>query len=124
VGAIQGVTALVCDVTDDEQVARLRAEVEAREEGLWGLVHNAGISNFGHVTATTVEDMRAVFEVNAFGVHRVTDAFVDLILAAKGRIVTMSSISVTLSTVLAEPRLGRPVRCVRRAAGRRRRGGS
>lgn len=98
VGAIQGVTALVCDVTDDEQVAWLREEVEAREEGLWGLVHNAGISNFGHLTATPVEDMRAVFEVNVFGVHRVTNAFVDLVVAAKGRIVTMSSVSATLST--------------------------
>ena len=101
VGAIQGVTAFVCDVTDDDQVARLRAEVEAREGGdLWGLVHNAGIAQLGHLTGTSVEDLRVVFEVNVFGVHRVTNAFVDLIVAAKGRIVTMSSLSGTLSSAL------------------------
>ena len=100
VGAIQGVTALVCDVTDDAQVARLRSEIEAREGGLWGLVHNAGIAHLGHLTGTSLEDLRAVFEVNVFGVHRVTNAFVDLIVAAKGRIVTMSSLSGTLSSVV------------------------
>jgi NAD(P)-dependent dehydrogenase (short-subunit alcohol dehydrogenase family)/predicted ester cyclase len=98
VGAIQGVTALVCDVTDDAQVARLRDEVEAREEGLWGLVHNAGIAQLGHLTGTSLDDLRAVFEVNVFGVHRVTNAFADLVVAAKGRIVTMSSLSGTLSS--------------------------
>ena len=100
VGAIQGVTALVCDVTDDDQVARLRAEVEAREGDLWGLVHNAGIAQLGDLTGTSLDDLRAVFEVNVFGVHRVTNAFADLIVAAKGRIVTMSSLSGTLSSVL------------------------
>ena len=44
--------------------------------------------------------MRAVFEVNVFGVHRVTNALVDLIVASRGRIVTMSSISGTLSSAL------------------------
>jgi len=100
VGAIQGVTALVCDVTDDDQVARLRYEVEAREEGLWGLVHNAGIAHLGHLTSTSLDDLRAVFEVNVFAVHRVTNALVDLIAASRGRIVTMSSLSGTLSSVV------------------------
>lgn len=97
-GAIDGVEALVCDVTDDAQVARLRAAIDARGDGLWGIVHNAGIAHLGHLTTTSLDDLRAVFDVNVFGVHRVTNALVDLIVAGRGRIVTISSLSGTLSS--------------------------
>jgi NAD(P)-dependent dehydrogenase (short-subunit alcohol dehydrogenase family) len=97
---IDGVEALICDVTDDAQVARLRAAIDARGDGLWGIVHNAGIAHIGPLTTTSLDDMRAVFEVNVFGVHRVTNALSDLIVASRGRIVTMSSISGTLSSTL------------------------
>jgi NAD(P)-dependent dehydrogenase (short-subunit alcohol dehydrogenase family) len=96
--AIDGVEALICDVTDDAQVAGLRTTIDARGDGLWGIVHNAGIANLGHLTTTSLDDMRAVFDVNVFGVHRVTNALADLIVASRGRIVTMSSISGTVSS--------------------------
>ena len=95
---IDGVEALICDVTDDAQVARLRAAVDARADGLWGIVHNAGIAHLGPLATTSLDDMRAVFEVNVFGVHRVTNALSDLIVASRGRLVTMSSIAGTLSS--------------------------
>ena len=97
---IDGVDPVVCDVTDDEHVARLRTAIDARGNGLWGIVHNAGIANLGHLTTTSLDDLKTVFEVNVFGVHRVTNALVDLIVASRGRIVTMSSISGTLSSAL------------------------
>ena len=97
---IDGVEPVVCDVTDDEHVARLRAAIDARGDGLWGIVHNAGIARLGHLTTTSQGDMRAVFEVNVFGVHRVTNALVDLIVASRGRIVTISSLSGTLSSTM------------------------
>ena len=95
---IDGVEALICDVTDDAQVARLRAAIDARGDGLWGIVHNAGIAHLGHLTTTPLDDLRAVFEVNVFGVHRVTNALIDLIVASRGRIVAISSLSGTLSS--------------------------
>jgi NAD(P)-dependent dehydrogenase (short-subunit alcohol dehydrogenase family) len=98
--AIDGVEALACDVTDDVQVARLRAAIDARGDGLWGIVHNAGIAHLGHLTTTSQRDLRAVFDVNVFGVHRVTNALVDLIAASGGRIVTISSLSGTLSSAM------------------------
>ncbi len=97
---IDGVEALICDVTDDAQVAHLRETIDARGDGLWGIVHNAGIAHLGHLTTTSQGDLRAVFEVNVFGVHRVTNALVDLLVASRGRIVTMSSLSGTLSPPL------------------------
>lgn len=96
--AVDGVEAVVCDVTDDAQVAGLRAAIDARGDGLWGIVHNAGIAHLGHLTTTALDDLKAVFEVNVFGVHRVTNALADLIVAGRGRIVTISSLSGTLSS--------------------------
>ncbi len=99
---MRGVEALVCDVTDEAQVARLRESVEARGRGLWGLVNNAGVAHVGRLTGTSVSEMKDVFEVNVFGAHRVTNAVVELIVASGGRIVNVSSVSGTLSG----PRLG------------------
>ena len=39
----------------------------------------------------SVEDLRAQFEVNLFGVHQITQAMFPLLLKTKGRIVMMSS---------------------------------
>lgn len=100
---IDGVEPIVCDVTDDAQVRRLREAVDARGAGLWGLVHNAGIGHVAPLTETPLDDLRAVFEVNVFGVHRVTNALQDLIVAAAGRIVTLSSISGTLTPATMGP---------------------
>jgi NAD(P)-dependent dehydrogenase (short-subunit alcohol dehydrogenase family) len=97
---IDGVEPVVCDVTDDAHVARLRETIDASGAGLWGIVHNAGIAQLGHLTTTSLHDLKAVFEVNVYGVHRVTNALIDLIVASRGRIVTMSSISGTLSPAL------------------------
>ena len=85
-------------MTDEAQVGRLRDAIVARGAGLWGIVHNAGIAHVAPMTLTTEDALRAVFEVNVVGVHRVTNALVDLIVAARGRIVTLSSLSGTQTT--------------------------
>jgi NAD(P)-dependent dehydrogenase (short-subunit alcohol dehydrogenase family) len=100
--SIDGIDPVICDVTDDADVARLREAIDARGDGLWGIVHNAGIAHLGHLTTTSLDELKAVFEVNVFGVHRVTNALVDRIVARRGRIVTISSLSGTLSS----PHLG------------------
>jgi NAD(P)-dependent dehydrogenase (short-subunit alcohol dehydrogenase family) len=96
--ALPGVVPLLCDVRSDANVAGLRATIIERGRGLWGLVNNAGIASIGHLTIESVQDMQDVFDINVFGVHRVTNAVVDLLLTSGGRIVNMSSISGTLSS--------------------------
>ncbi len=96
--ALPGVEPVLCDVRSDDDVARLRAAIDERGEGLWGLVNNAGVAQVGHLTSESVQDMHDVFDINVFGVHRVTNAVVDLLLESGGRIVNMSSISGTLSS--------------------------
>jgi NAD(P)-dependent dehydrogenase (short-subunit alcohol dehydrogenase family) len=94
---IQGIEPVLCDVRSDADVARLREAILARGAGLWGLVNNAGVAHLGHLTDASVEDMQELFDINVFGVHRVTNAVVDLLMASRGRIVNMSSIAGTLS---------------------------
>lgn len=96
--SIRGVEPVLCDVRLDDDVARLRAAIVERGDGLWGLVNNAGVAHVGHLTSDRVQDVQDVFDINVLGVHRVTNAVVDLLLASRGRIVNISSISGTLSS--------------------------
>ncbi len=86
--------ALTLDVTSDASV-KAAAQLYGKAQGsLDALVNNAGIATGGYVAPTeaSLEDMRAVYDVNVFGPVRVTQAFVPLLRkAGQGRIVMMSS---------------------------------
>ena len=67
-------TALVADVTDDEAV---RTAVAAAADALGGIdivVNNAGIGAIGTVETNDDDEWRRVFDVNVFGMVRVTRA--------------------------------------------------
>ena len=53
----------------------------------------AGVFIGGPVTDVSVEETMWLFDVNVFGVYRVTQAFAPLIIESKGRISTVGSIS-------------------------------
>lgn len=63
-----------CDVTDDTSVRAAIEAVASRHGGLDILVNNAGIGAQGDVTANEDAEWRRVFDVNLFGVVRVTRA--------------------------------------------------
>ena len=52
--------------------------------GLWALVNNAGVSTFGEVEFTSMENYKQVSEVNLWGTVRTTKALLPLIRRAKG----------------------------------------
>jgi NAD(P)-dependent dehydrogenase (short-subunit alcohol dehydrogenase family) len=85
------VTPLKLDVTNAEDIKQAKKIIEKKATELFGLVNNAGIGNGGPLMDVSVEDLRAQFEVNLFGVHQTTQAMFPLLLKAKGRIVMMSS---------------------------------
>lgn len=85
------VTPLKLDVTKAENIKQAKKIIEEKTAGLFALVNNAGIGNGGPLMDVSVEDLRAQFEVNLFGVHQITQAVFPLLLKAKGRIVMMSS---------------------------------
>jgi short-subunit dehydrogenase len=97
------ITAVKLDVTSESDVIGVKKIIEESGTGLFGLVNNAGITKAGALMDVSVEDMRAQFEVNLFGVHQVTQALFPFILQAKGRIVMMSSDSGFFATPFVGP---------------------
>lgn len=97
------ITAVKLDVTNSADVAEVKKIIEEKGAGLFGLVNNAGITKAGALMDVSVEDMRAQFEVNLFGVHQVTQALFPFILQSKGRIVMMSSDSGFFATPFVGP---------------------
>lgn len=94
---LDNVMAVRLDVTDQDQIDAAVRLIEERGYGLWGLVNNAGVGDLAPLIAADVEDIQFVFDVNVFGVFRITKAFAPLIIESKGRIVNISSISGVLS---------------------------
>jgi NAD(P)-dependent dehydrogenase (short-subunit alcohol dehydrogenase family) len=86
---------VLLDVTDQEAIAAAAASVGGAlgSAGLGGLVNNAGIVLAGPLEVLPIEELRRQFEVNVFGPMAVTQAFLPLLRAARGRIVNISSIS-------------------------------
>ena len=86
--------ALALDVTNDASVKAAALTYGKASDTLDVLVNNAGVATGGYVAPTeaSLDDMRAVYEVNVFGPVRVTQAFVPFLRkAGQGRIVMMSS---------------------------------
>ena len=94
-------TPLLFDVTDSEAISTAVHQVSNAigENGLTALINNAGIVMPGPLMHTPLEDFRAQFEVNLFGLLDVTQQFLPLLGARKGapfspgRIVNISSVS-------------------------------
>jgi short-subunit dehydrogenase len=68
------VTMLACDVTDDASVKQLISEVLSRTGRIDLLVNNAGLGLFGGAEESSVAQAKSLFEVNFFGLVRMTNA--------------------------------------------------
>ncbi len=86
---------LILDVTKQEQIdAAVQTVTDAvGDDGLHGLVNNAGIAVGGPMEYIPVDRFQWQFDVNVTGAFAMSQAFMPLLRKAKGRIVNMSSIS-------------------------------
>ena len=91
--AIPNVHSLRLDVTSAGDIATAVDTVTRAGRGLYALVNNAGVGLGGPLTETKEEDFHFLMNVNLYGPYRVTKAFSPLIVASKGRITTIGSIS-------------------------------
>ena len=84
---------VLLDVTDAEQIAAA-AELVERESagGLHGLVNNAGVAIPAPLETVPLEDLRRQLEVNLVAYVAVTQAMLEQIRRAEGRVVFLSSI--------------------------------
>jgi NAD(P)-dependent dehydrogenase (short-subunit alcohol dehydrogenase family) len=96
--AIAGVAPLQLDVTDAEQIRDAAHIVHENGSTLRGVVNNAGIAVPGPLEFLPIDELRRQFEVNFFGALAVTQAFLPMLRASKGRIVFMSSVSGQIAT--------------------------
>ncbi len=80
------------DVVDEASVASCIAGVVADHGALDVLVNNAGRGYVGTIEQVSMDDMRAVMEVNFFGVVACTKAAMPHLRASKGRVITVTSV--------------------------------
>ena len=88
-----GITMLICDMTDDASVKALIADIMQQAGRIDLVVNNAGIGLLGGAEESTVAQAQRLFDVNVFGVARVVNAVLPIMRHQKvGRIINMSSI--------------------------------
>lgn len=93
------------DVTKERSVATAARNVKKAlgDEGLVGLVNNAGVGGGGPVEFVPIDDFRNTIEVNLIGQVTVTQAFLPLIRKAKGTVVFIASIGGRIAAPFLSP---------------------
>lgn len=92
-GRLKQVIPMKLDVTKQRDVDRVVGMVRDRKEGLYALVNNAATGDIWPLIELTAEDMMSTFDVNVFGVHRITRGLLPFLAKSHGRIVNLSSIA-------------------------------
>lgn len=91
--AKDGIEMLTCDVTDDRSVTLMVNDVLDRAGRIDLLVNNAGVGLVGGGEESSIAQAQLLFNVNFFGVMRVTNAVLPVMRRQKkGRIINMSSL--------------------------------
>ena len=101
-GAIKNVQAVRLDVTKPADIDAAVATVTKGGRGLYALVNNAGVVTVGPLVDTSPEEFDVVMQVNVYGPYCMTRAFVPLIVASRGRIINIGSIS----GIVSDPEVG------------------
>jgi NAD(P)-dependent dehydrogenase (short-subunit alcohol dehydrogenase family) len=94
---IEGIMAVRLDVTVQKEIDDAVLLIESEGRGLWGVVNNAGINVIDPLIEADESDLDFLFDVNVYGVFRVSKAFAPMIIESQGRIVNISSIAGVLS---------------------------
>ncbi|MBZ9706418.1 oxidoreductase [Mesorhizobium sp. B2-1-8] len=87
------VSMLACDVTDGDSVNALVSNVLAQTGRIDLLVNNAGIGLLGGAEESSIAQVQSLFDVNLFGVIRMTNAVLpSMRRRGQGRVVNIGSI--------------------------------
>ncbi len=87
-----GVIPLRMDITKDEEIQSVVTQIEQEQGGVDVLVNNAGLSGYGAVEDTAITDARNMFDVNLFGLARLTQLVLpSMRRKSAGKIINISS---------------------------------
>jgi NAD(P)-dependent dehydrogenase (short-subunit alcohol dehydrogenase family) len=98
-------TPVTLDVTKVDQIESAREQVAEAvgDQGVVGLVNNAGVGGGGPIEFMELDELRGTLEVNLIGQVAVTQAFLPLIRKAKGTIVFIASIGGRVASPFMSP---------------------
>ena len=88
---IKNVKGIKIDVTNDHNIEETFDYIKNENSGLFAIINNAGIALAGPLMDIGINDLINQFNVNLFGIHRITKMFLPLLLESKGRIIMISS---------------------------------
>src|SRR5260221_2100428 len=91
--AIKNVQSVRLDVGQPTDIVAAVETLTRAGRGLYGLVNNAGVATIDTIADMSFEEFDLVMKVNAYGPVRIIKAFEPLVIAQKGRIVNIGSIS-------------------------------
>lgn len=93
------------DVTKERSISAAKRTVKRAlgDEGLVGLVNNAGIGRGGPIEHLPLDDFRENLEVNVIGQIAVSQAFIPMLRQAKGTVVFIASIGGRVATPFLSP---------------------
>jgi len=86
---LPGASALICDITDEEQVRRTFVSIPSLDI----LINNAGIGLVGSIEETSLEDFQRIMKVNVEGPFLITKYALPHLLASRGSIVFIGSVA-------------------------------
>jgi len=95
---LSNVSTLALDVSSSASVADAAKAVREVGKGLDVLVNNAGAGYTMPVLDVDIEQAKRLYEANVWGPVRTIQAFADLLIASKGRIVNVSSVGAVVNT--------------------------
>ena len=91
--SIDNIRSIRLDVTVPQEIAAAVETIGNEAGGLNGLVNNAGVLFAGPNIENDMERVKWLFEVNVFGVQRVTQAFAPMLIDSGGRIANIGSVA-------------------------------
>jgi len=98
---VQGAIPLKMDITHEDDVKTVVETISEKDGGVDVLVNNAGYAIYGAVEDTTIDDARRQFEVNIFGLARLTQLVLPYMREKKsGKIINISSMGGKMYTPL------------------------
>ena len=96
-----GIHALTMDVTDDESMSSGIEKISTETGRIDVLVNNAGYGSYGAIEDVSLDEARRQFEVNVFGLGRLTQLVLPHMRAQRsGTIINISSMGGRLTTPL------------------------